>query len=123
MEHISSHFSGMPKKRERITERGELMQYFLDKLNYSRRKDGLPKLTMGRMGRILVAIPTKDLYYLKSVCDQAPNFSKKFWWEVDPKKHEEQAKEKRATRPTPPQAPRPAPPAKKVLRRAPRSLD
>jgi hypothetical protein len=43
---------------------------------------------MPRMGRILVGIPTKDLYYLKRICDEASDFSKKFWWEVDPKKHE-----------------------------------
>ena len=45
------------------------------------------------LGKILEAIPTNDLYYLKSVCDQAAargnDFSKRFWWEVDPKKHHE----------------------------------
>ncbi len=66
------------------------MQYFMEKLNRTRARDGLPPLTMPRMGRILQAIPTKDLYYLKSVCDQASDFSKKFWWEVNPKKHEGQ---------------------------------
>jgi hypothetical protein len=25
------------------------------------------------------------------VCDSATNFSKKFWWEVNPKKHQEEA--------------------------------
>jgi hypothetical protein len=50
-------------------------------------RDGLPELSMPRMGRVLQLIPTKDLYYLKSVCDQASDFSKKFWWEVNPKKH------------------------------------
>jgi hypothetical protein len=39
------------------------------------------------MGKILEGIPTKDLYYLQSICGKARNFSKKFWWEVDPKKH------------------------------------
>jgi hypothetical protein len=43
---------------------------------------------MPRMGKILEGIPTADLYYLQSVCTKAKNFSKKFWWEVDPKKHE-----------------------------------
>lgn len=87
MEHISSHISGKARPRERSTERGELMKYFMDTLNRSRRQDGIPPLTMPRMGRLLVAIPTKDLYYLKSVCDQSKDFSKKFWWEVNPKKH------------------------------------
>ena len=86
MEHIGKHLNEK-KSRGKETERGELMRYFLDRLNASRVRDGIPPLTMPRMGRILVAIPTKDLYYLKSVCEQAPDFSKKFWWEVDPKKH------------------------------------
>lgn len=76
-------------KKERASERGELMQYFADRLNVSRVRDGYPQLTLARMGRLLVAIPTKDLYYLKSVCDKAPDFSKKFWWEINPKKHEQ----------------------------------
>ena len=61
------------------------MEYFCTNLNRARARDGLPVLTMPRMGRLLVAIPTKDLYYLKSVCDKAPDFSKKFWWEIKPK--------------------------------------
>lgn len=76
------------KKPTTKTERGELMRFFVRHLNYTRAEDGLPKLTMGRMGKILEGIPTKDLYYLKTVCSRAKNFSKKFWWEVDPKKHQ-----------------------------------
>lgn len=72
------------------------MRYFMDKLNFARVRDGMPPLTMGRMGRVLVAIPTKDLYYLKSVCDDSDKrggidaFSKKFWWEVKPRKEEDE---------------------------------
>ncbi|MGC9602224.1 MAG: hypothetical protein ABSE76_00560 [Minisyncoccia bacterium] len=100
MDHISAHIKkaadkprrpgvGVPTRAsgDRVTERGELMQYFMERLNSSRVRDGLPKLTMPRMGHLLTAIPTKDLYYLKSVCDNAKDFSKKFWWEIDPKKH------------------------------------
>lgn len=89
MEHIGRHMGGSApeRKKDKATERGELMKYFADRLNTTRRRDGLPPITMGRMGRLLVAIPTNDLYYLKSVCDQAKDFSKKFWWEIDPKKH------------------------------------
>jgi hypothetical protein len=77
------------QKKSKKTQRGELMRFFVRHLNYTRARDGLPMLTMGRMGKILEGIPTDDLYYLKSVCSRAKNFSKKFWWEVDPKKHEE----------------------------------
>jgi len=76
-----------PKGRKRQTERGELMRFFQRHLNYARKQDGLEPLTMARLGAELEGIPTTDLYYLKSVCSQAKNFSKKFWWELDPKKH------------------------------------
>jgi hypothetical protein len=87
MEHIGAHLTKKASKKERATERGELMEYFKDKLNRSRVRDGLQEISMPRIGLILQGIPTKDLYYLKSVCDQATNFSKKFWWEINPKKH------------------------------------
>lgn len=92
MKHIGELVSGKSVEKTRKTERGELMQHFRARLNASRAKDGLPLLSMSRMGRILQGIPTKDLYYLKSVCEQAKHFSKKFWWEVDPKKHIEEHK-------------------------------
>lgn len=75
------------KKRSRETERGELMRYFVDRINPGRVRDGLPKITMPRMGLMLEQIPTKDLYYLKRVCDDSKNFSKRFFFELDPKKH------------------------------------
>ncbi len=90
MKHISAHI----KKKAaatRETERGEIMQYFCERLNPERIRDGYPPLTMGRMGKVLQALPTKDLYYLKKVCEDAPNFSKKFWWELNPKKHTPEA--------------------------------
>lgn len=76
-----------PKGRHRKTERGELLRFFQRHLNYSRKKDGLEPLTMARLGAELEGIPTADLYYLKSVCSQAKNFSKRFWWEIDPTRH------------------------------------
>jgi hypothetical protein len=86
MEHIGKHLE-TKKRRDRATERGELMKYFIGRLNPGRIRDGYPPLSLPRMGRVLTAIPTKDLYYLKRVCDEAKDFSKKFWWEVNPKKH------------------------------------
>jgi hypothetical protein len=101
MHHIGQHITGkapLAKKKSRDTERGELMEYFMHRLNIARKRDGLPALTMGRMGRLLVAIPTKDLYFLKSICDDADKrggldaFCKKFWWEINPKNHTPEAK-------------------------------
>ncbi|MBU6323383.1 MAG: hypothetical protein KGI41_03125 [Patescibacteria group bacterium] len=74
-------------ERSRKTERGELMRFFTRHLNHARKQDGLSPVTMARMGKILEGIPTNDLYYLQSVCTRAKHFSKKFWWELDPKKH------------------------------------
>lgn len=81
------------KARMHETERGELMRYFVDRINPGRIRDTLPKITMARMGKILEQIPTKDLYYLKRISDDSANFSKRFWYELDPKKHpQEKAK-------------------------------
>lgn len=76
-----------PKGRKRLTERGEMMRFFLRHLNHARANDGLAPMTMAHLGTVLEKIPTADLYYLKSVCSQAKNFSKTFWWELDPEKH------------------------------------
>jgi hypothetical protein len=86
-EELEKKASEAPKGRKRLTERGELMRFFVRHLNVSRAQDGHEPISMPRMGKILEGIPTDDLYYLKSVCTKAKNFSKKFWWEVDPKKH------------------------------------
>src|SRR3989338_6276690 len=87
MRHIKDRLKRtMTKGKE--TARGELMPYFRQKLNQERGKDGYPTLSMPRMGKILEKIPTKDLYYLKRVCDDSKNFSKKFWWLLNPKNHE-----------------------------------
>ena len=74
-----------PKGRHRLTERGEIMRFFLQHVNAGRKRDGFPPMSMARMGVILEKIPTEDLYYLKSVCIHANDFSKRFWWELKPK--------------------------------------
>jgi len=87
MKHIGTHLK-RPVKHSRETERGELMKYFCERLNADRRRDGLGPISMGRMGKILERIPTKDLYYIKTVCDEALHFSKKFWYVLNPDKYE-----------------------------------
>jgi len=93
MKHISAHIKSAAG-RQRQTERGELMKYFCQKLNAARMRDGLGAISMGRMGKLLQAIPTKDLYYLRRVCDDAQNFSKKFWYELNPEKYDKKQKPK-----------------------------
>jgi hypothetical protein len=87
MRHISTHIE-RKKSDDRKTERGEFMKYFCEQLNPGRIRDGLAPVSMGRMGKILQQIPTEDLYYLKRVCEDSQNFSKKFWWLLNPKKHD-----------------------------------
>jgi hypothetical protein len=86
MDHIGAHLSPTPRKRDKATERGELLRYFMKELNRARVRDHMPPLTMPRMGKIVELISTDNLYYVKSVCDDAASrggeFSKKFWWEV-----------------------------------------
>jgi hypothetical protein len=98
MKHIAVDLARTLRKT-RATERGELMKYFCSRLNPGRAADGLPLITMARMGKMLENIPTKDLYYLRSVCDKSTNFSKKFFWEINPKKHEPAAKTRQAPPP------------------------
>ncbi len=86
MRHIGSQLKRTMSKA-RMTERGEMMRYFCEMLNKGRVRDGLPPISMGRMGKMLEKIPTKDLYYLKRVCEDAKNFSKKFWYELNPEKY------------------------------------
>ena len=87
MRHISAHIK-KAASRKRETERGEMLKYFCERLNADRVRDGYPKLSIARMGKTLEKIPTKDLYYLKRVCDDAKNFSKKFWFELNPEKYQ-----------------------------------
>ena len=93
MERIGDHLK-RERGKERATERGEMLKYFMSKLNVGRVRDGYPALTIGRMGRVLQGIPTKDLYYLRRVCDDSKDFSKKFWWEIKPENHTPEAKAK-----------------------------
>ncbi len=86
MKHIGTQLKRAATK-VRITERGEMMRFFCAELNRTRIRDNLDKISMARMGKILENIPTKDLYYLKRVCEDSANFSKRFWYELDPKKH------------------------------------
>lgn len=76
-----------PKSSGRATERGELMKYFVDELNVSRRGKLRP-LTIGRMGKVLQGLSVQDLYYMKSQFEDRLRrngrdaASKHFWWSL-----------------------------------------
>lgn len=88
MEQIGKLFTLPPLEKTRDTERGEMMKYFMDKLNPPRAAKGMRPLTYPRMGVLLQGIKTKDLYYLRRICDDSKNFGARFWYELNPKKHQ-----------------------------------
>lgn len=68
MESIKNLFSKRqtPVKKGRATERGDLLETFLARLNPSRAAAGYRPLTFGRLAYKLQGIPTTDLYALLS---------------------------------------------------------
>lgn len=73
--------SGSPRN-----EREELLGKFLERLNPSRVKDGLPVLTIGRMVKLFEGVPTSDIYPFFKSCEGARSFSRLFWSLIKPKK-------------------------------------
>lgn len=77
------------RTQARTTERGELIKEFLACLSPSWDAARFGKLTFPRLAGKLQGVPTKDLYYLKRVCEDSKNYSKRFFWEINPAKHTE----------------------------------
>jgi hypothetical protein len=79
-----------PPKPTRQTERGDLYDTMLSRLNPSRVRGGYKPLTHGRLAYLLTGIPTKDLYALISKCSDAERrgfpWSAIFWKEIRPQK-------------------------------------
>lgn len=89
MEQIKNLFGEIVKpEKDRRTERGELLKQFLRMLlpEWDAKKFG--PLTIPRIARKVQGIPTKDLYYLDNVCRDSKNYSMRFWWELNPNKHD-----------------------------------
>jgi hypothetical protein len=73
MERIGTLFgkrSSLPKKTRR-TERGDVFDTILSRINPGRIKKGYQPVSYGRLAYLLTGIPTKDLYALISKCDDA----------------------------------------------------
>lgn len=76
------------------TERGELLKAFLEQINMSRLGTAYKQVSIAKIGMDVAHIPTKDLYYLLSICKDAGNrskrfdqgFSKKFYYEIKAQK-------------------------------------
>ena len=58
-------------KPVRSTERGDLLQYFLDTINSERRADKRKSLPFMVIAVKCTGLELKDLYYLKSICEDA----------------------------------------------------
>jgi hypothetical protein len=76
-------------KPTRHTERGDLFDSILLRLNPGRVRSGYKPLTHGRLAYLLQGVPTKDLYALISSGVDAErrggSFSKYFWYAIKPK--------------------------------------
>lgn len=88
MERISSLFK--PRAASKPTsERAELLQFFLDKVNAARRGTKYKPLRPAALAVKLSHLKLPDLYYLKSTCldaeRQGKPFSAIFWWSIKAK--------------------------------------
>ncbi|AVT83645.1 hypothetical protein [Rhodopseudomonas palustris] len=110
MEPLKSLFANRaPPKQKRSSERGDLLEFFTNNINAERAGTKYRPLSIGYIAKRLQGLEVKDLYHLKSICEDARrrapmvtlkneteaqrrkriegSFSKKFWFELDPSKH------------------------------------
>lgn len=66
--------------KSRRSERGDLLDYFLEKINLSRVGTNFKPMTKSGMAYLLSVYTTEQLYHLRFKCDKASNFAKCFWW-------------------------------------------
>lgn len=81
-------FKQPPQKKKRETERGEFLEYFLQNVNRERIAEKRTPFTIKYIAFRLARIPTKDLYYLKTMCeDRKPGypFGKCFFGSLKPR--------------------------------------
>ena len=64
------------------SQRGEMIDRFLEKLNPPRRASGYKELTPAGLNRLISHIPTEQLYPFFRDCERARNFSKYFFWSI-----------------------------------------
>ena len=62
------------------SERGEIIQSFLDIINAGRLNTKYKPLTIPYLGHLLSIYSTSDLYILLERCKRAKNFSATFFW-------------------------------------------
>ena len=67
-----------PKSAAR-SEREELLDRFLSRLNPDRAEAGLKPLAPSALATLLTGVPTTDLYGFYKSCERARSFSRLFW--------------------------------------------
>jgi len=84
IQQIGSLFSHihLENKRSRRTERGDLIERFMDRINSDRDGVKYKKLTIQRIAHLLSLYKTSDLYILEKKCLDSKNYSATWWWYV-----------------------------------------
>lgn len=87
MERLTLNFN-LPTPKKHQSERGELIEFFTQKLNEERLPPFKPLTVRAVAVKLGHLKKLDDLYYLKSYCLGAKNFSKCFWWSLRSRKNE-----------------------------------
>lgn len=77
--------------KSRRTERGDLLDFFYEKVKpsydeYQTSKGSKRTMTKSQMANLLSIFSVQQLYFLRIKCDEAKNFVSLFWYYVRPKK-------------------------------------
>lgn len=75
-----------PVKKTRRTERGDLIDYFFERVNADRRNASLKEFPKGSLAFFLSVYTTTNLYLLRIKCESANNWGSMFNYHVFPKK-------------------------------------
>ena len=75
-------------KRQTNPQGSDLLVEFLGRLKPHLDEKRFGKLTIPHLAKKLEKIPTTDLYYLKRVSEDSKHYAKRFFWELNPVKHE-----------------------------------
>jgi hypothetical protein len=71
--------------KTRVTERGQLITSFTERLNQERLGTVYKPLTLGYIANLLSVYKTGDLHVLLRKCNEAKSFTATFWYYVKPK--------------------------------------
>ncbi len=76
---LFSKYENMKPSKSRRSLEGDMIMMFMEKLNAGREETGYPKITFGRMKKLLKPY---DMYVFYMQCEGANNFGRFFWWKI-----------------------------------------